>query len=83
MFFPISPNRILILNYIKNDKIFKDDNFITKNISYPPRPYDYQTKAIKVIVKKIYENEVKAINVLIEENAIEGIVLSYCKPCSE
>ena len=62
---------------MNNDKLFKNDNFITKNLSYPPRPYDYKTKAIKIIVKKIYENEVKEINRLIDENAIEGIVLGY------
>ena len=77
LFFPISPNRLLVLNYLNNDKLFKNDNFITKNLSYPPRPYDYKTKAIKIIVKKIYENEVKEINRLIDENAIEGIVLGY------
>ena len=79
LFFPISPTRLLVLNYFDNDKLFKNDYIITKNICFPPRPYDYNTKSIKIIVKKIYEHEVSNINTLIEENAIEGIVLSTKK----
>jgi len=71
---PISPNRLLVLNYMENDKIFKNDSIITKNLSYPPQPYDYKTKSIKLVIKKIYESEVKLINKIIYESAVEGVV---------
>lgn len=74
LFCPISPDRLLVLNFMENDKIFKNDSIITKNLSYPPQTYDYKTKSIKLVVKKIYETEVKIINKIIYESAIEGVV---------
>ncbi len=73
---PISPYRMLVLNFMENDKIFKNDNVITKNFSYPPQPFDRKNYSIKLIVKKVYEKEVKEINKIIYESAIEGVIMT-------
>lgn len=75
-FFPISLDRLLVLNYLDNDKICKTDAIINENISNPPKPYDYIIKSIKLEVKKIYEPQVKLINKVIYDNAVEGVILS-------
>ena len=71
LFFPISLDRMLVLNYLENDKIFKTDSIINKNISYPPKPHDYKIKSIKIEVKKIYESQVKLINKVIYDNEVD------------
>lgn len=76
LFFPISLDRLLVLNYLENDKIFKTDSVINKNISYPPKPHDYKIKSIKLEVKKIYEPQVKLLNKVIYDNAVEGVIVS-------
>ena len=67
---------MLVLNYLDNDKIFKTDSVINKNISYPPKPHDYKIKSIKLEVKKIYKPQVKLLNKVIYDNAVEGVIVS-------
>ena len=62
--------------YVTCDKIFKTDSIINKIISYPPKPHDYKIKSIKIEVKKIYESQVKLINKVIYDNAVEGVIVS-------
>lgn len=76
LFCPISPNRMLVLNYMNNDLIFKQDKDIIRNLSYPPQPYDYRIKSLKLAVKKVYQNEVEEINEIIYDNAKEGVIIN-------
>ena len=62
--------------YVTCDKIFKKDATINKNISNPPKPYDYKIKSIKLEVKRIYEPQVKLLNKVIYDNAVEGVIVS-------
>ena len=55
---------------------FKTDAIINENISNPPKTYDYKIKSIKLEVKKIYEPQVKLINKVIYDNAVEGVIVS-------
>lgn len=73
LFYPISPIRMIILNYFNNDKLFKNDELLSKNLCYSPQ-YDKINKKLKFVAKKIYEKDVKKINDIIFNNAIEGIV---------
>lgn len=55
---------------------FKTDAIINENISNLPKPYYYKIKSIKLEVKKIYEPQVKLINKVIYDNAVEGVIVS-------